>query len=255
VVSYFPDAVLLLGTGKNNKKIREFLHPEPELKPYEYNKKVEYKFWVHLTANFLFVMSESDNKTETVEVLQWPEPDGRLSPLQELLAKNIFPDPQLMDRIDNNKILIKQGDVRLDHKVIIPAGYEVYFRPGTKINLVNEAAIISYSPVIMQGTEENPVVVTSSDFSGNGFTVLQAEGRSKLDHVRFENLNTLDYKGWTLTGAVTFYESDVDLTNVRFYRNQCEDALNTVRSEFSAKNVRLNTLSAMLLTPISARGT
>ncbi len=236
VVSYFSDPVLLLGTGKNNQKIREFLHPEPELEAYQYNKKVEYKFWVHLTANFLFVMSKSDNKTEPVEILQWPEPDGRLSPLQELLGKNIFPDPQLVETIKNNKILIKQGDVRLDHKVIIPAGYEIYFRQDTKIDLVNEAAIITYSPLIMQGTKEKPVVITSSDFSGNGFTVLQAGKRSKLDHVVFRNLNTLDYKGWALTGAVTFYESDVDMTHVRFYRNQCEDALNTIRSDFSVDN-------------------
>jgi hypothetical protein len=61
---------------------------------------------------------------------------------------------------------------------------------------------------------------------------LQAGERSKLKNVRFENMNTLDYKGWTLTGAATFYESDVDIVNTTFYRNQCEDALNTIRSDF-----------------------
>jgi hypothetical protein len=82
------------------------------------------------------------------------------------------------------------------------------------------------------GTSNKPIHITSSDFSSNGFTVLQANKRSIIDHVLFENLNTLDYKGWTLTGAVTFYESDVDITNTRFYRNQCEDALNIIRSDF-----------------------
>jgi hypothetical protein len=45
-------------------------------------------------------------------------------------------------------------------------------------------------------------------------------------------MNTLDLKGWTLTGALTFYESDVDIENTTFYRNQCEDALNIIRSDF-----------------------
>jgi len=42
--------------------------------------------------------------------------------------------------------------------------------------------------------------------------------------------------GWTLTGAVNFYESDVEITNTTFYRNQCEDALNIIRSDFILKN-------------------
>jgi hypothetical protein len=54
-----------------------------------------------------------------------------------------------------------------------------------------------------------------------------------ISHARFENFNTLDYKGWTLTGSVTFYESDVDIRSTDFYRNQCEDALNTIRSDFN----------------------
>ena len=86
---------------------------------------------------------------------------------------------------------------------------------------------------LMQLKEGNPVIITSSDFSANAFTVLQTNGRSVLNHVVFENMNTLNYKGWTHTGAVTFYESDVDITNTRFYRNQCEDALNIIRSDFS----------------------
>jgi hypothetical protein len=49
-------------------------------------------------------------------------------------------------------------------------------------------------------------------------------------------MNTLNYNGWTLTGAVTFYESDVDISNTTFYRNQCEDALNTIRSDFKVEN-------------------
>jgi hypothetical protein len=84
----------------------------------------------------------------------------------------------------------------------------------------------------MKGAESQKIRITSSDFTANGFTVLQAGERSKLDHVVFENLNTLNYKGWTLTGAVNFYESDVDISNTIFYRNQCEDALNTIRSDF-----------------------
>jgi hypothetical protein len=46
-------------------------------------------------------------------------------------------------------------------------------------------------------------------------------------------LNTLDLNGWTLTGAVTFYESNVDFYNVSFRNNLCEDGLNIIRSQFT----------------------
>ncbi len=236
VVSYFPDPVLLLGVGNSNQKISEFLHPEPELDAYTYKNKVEYEFWIQYPALFLFIMAGELNETVTSEIMQWPEPDAGLSPLQELMRKNNFPDKQLIESIHGNEIHVRKGKITIDHPVIIPQGYQLHIKAGTEIDLVNKAMIISYAPVLIEGKLNNPVIITSSDFSGNGFTVLQAKGRSRLEHVVFKNLNTLDYKGWTLTGAVNFYESDVDITNTLFYRNQCEDALNIIRSEFIIDN-------------------
>lgn len=236
VVNYFTDPVLLLGTGKTNQKIREFLHPEPELSGYHYLDRIVEEFWVQRQANYLFLMTGANNETIPIEIMHWPEPEGVLSPLQELLQINTFPDSQLIDKVDDKVLHVKRGSYQLDHPVVIPKGYQLVFEAGTRIDLVNGAFIISYSPVSMKGSRNSPIVLTSSDFSSNGFTVLQAGQESFVNHVVFENLNTLDYKGWTLTGAVSFYESDVTITNSRFYRNQCEDALNTIRSEFTVEN-------------------
>ena len=82
------------------------------------------------------------------------------------------------------------------------------------------------------GTKEKPVFIHSSDSSANGFVVLQAKGKSILNHTYFKHLNTLNYDGWTLTGAVNFYESDVALNSCQFISNHCEDALNIVRANF-----------------------
>jgi hypothetical protein len=69
-----------------------------------------------------------------------------------------------------------------------------------------------------------------------GFIVMQAGGKSVLSHVVFDGLKNLNYHGWSLTGAVTFYESEVTLTDVRIINNGSEDALNIIRSEFSLTN-------------------
>ncbi|RLD22407.1 MAG: hypothetical protein DRI54_08435, partial [Bacteroidetes bacterium] len=52
---------------------------------------------------------------------------------------------------------------------------------------------------------------------------------------QFNGWNTLNYKGWILTGAVTFYESDVTIAHTEFLNNNCEDALNVVRADFTLK--------------------
>jgi len=92
----------------------------------------------------------------------------------------------------------------------------------------------------MEGDINSPITITSSDFSCNGFTILQAEKSSKVKNVTFSNLNTLSYEGWNLTGAVNFYESDVIVENSTFFRNQCEDALNIIRSNFTVEKTHFD---------------
>jgi hypothetical protein len=47
--------------------------------------------------------------------------------------------------------------------------------------------------------------------------------------VRFDNLSNPAQDGWALTGAVTFYEAGVHITNCQFIGNRCEDAINLFR--------------------------
>ena len=84
----------------------------------------------------------------------------------------------------------------------------------------------------MNGSKDNPIKIISSDHSANGFTILQAEGKSTLEFVIFENLNTHRKENWNLTGAVTFYESEVKINDCAFLKNHCEDGLNLIRSNF-----------------------
>lgn len=239
VKSNFPDTLVLLGVGKNRKIITGFIIPNPKLNPGGHNSS-EKSFTVERTiANYLFLTRQNGNEIITKEIFSWPKPTGDDTPYQMLVAENKLKANKNYT-IKNKDIVFSKGDVTIDEPILIPTGYKVYISSGTQIDLIDSAMIISYSPVFINGTKKDPVVIKSSDFTANGFTVLQAKGRSKLNNVRFENLNTLNYKSWTLTGALTFYESDVDLDNVTFYRNQCEDALNIVRSDFNLTNSTFN---------------
>jgi len=165
------------------------------------------------------------------EISNWKAP-FKETPAQELLSAYALNNQGWFDKSER-MIYFRKGKHRIDQPVVIPEGYRVYFEAGAEIDIVKQALFLSYSPIFSYGNEEEPVRIFSSDHTARGFTVINAEGESKLFATQFEHLNTLDYKGWTLTGAVTFYESDVEIKRCLFTKNHCEDALNVIRSEFS----------------------
>lgn len=234
VFNYYPNQIIVLGTGKKNKYVEFFEHPEHIIKPFR-GEGQKLTFATDTSSNYLFFMVNGSNETFKIEINKWPLPEG-ITAQQELMGLVNLEDSNVFEMVSNAEIHIKRGNLIINHPIIIPGGYTVIFRAGTTIDLVDNAMIISYSPVIMKGTKVSPITITSSDFSANGFTVLQAAQRSKLENVVFENLGNLDYNGWTITGAVTFYKSDVDIVNTRFYRNKCEDALNIIRSDFRVES-------------------
>jgi|GEM_PF-2316288 len=129
-------------------------------------------------------------------------------------------------------------NITIDRTMFIPKGYVLKIDEGQRINLINGAYIVSRSSVLAEGTEEKPVHITTDDGTGRGIVFIQAENKSELRNVVFTNLNTPASGAWILTGAVTFYESDVVIDSCVFRDNVCEDALNTVRSDFEVKNSR-----------------
>ncbi|NOY49390.1 MAG: hypothetical protein GXO88_02305 [Chlorobi bacterium] len=235
VFNYCSRKIIILGTSVKKKYVSSFQQPAISMGAYNGDTVQVVDVETDTGCNYLFFMLDGRFETYKVGINKWPSPQG-LTAQQQLLEAAELESYKIIESIKGNEVAFRNGEHIVNYNIIIPPSYKLVIPAGTEINLVDSAMIISYSPVFIYGTKEKPVIIKSADFSANGFTVLQAEGRSQLKNVRFENLNTLDYKGWTLSGAVTFYESDVDLDNVSFYRNQCEDALNIKRSDFTVKN-------------------
>lgn len=133
----------------------------------------------------------------------------------------------------SKKIVIKPGDWTLKQNLIIPQGFSVICGAGTQINLNDSATILSYSPLHFRGNEEQPIIIQSADSTGQGIVVINANEKSVLQYVLFNNLSNPSQRGWELTGAVTFYESPVEIAHCRFIGNRSEDGLNIIRSEFA----------------------
>jgi hypothetical protein len=120
----------------------------------------------------------------------------------------------------------------VNRNLVIPAGNRVIAGEGVELNLSNSAVILSYSPLEFRGSEEAPIVISSADSTGLGLVVMNTGKGSVLEHVHFKNLSNPVQEGWELTGAVTFYEAPVTITNCVFEANRSEDGLNIIRSSF-----------------------
>lgn len=129
-----------------------------------------------------------------------------------------------------NEVTFTGKDITLAKSLFIPNGYSLKLTEGQTINLINNAFIICYDYVEFKGTQNSPINFTSSDDSlYSGIVVMKASKQSTLDYVNFDNLGEVQSGIWKLTGAVTFYESDVIIKNCKFLNNRSEDGLNSVR--------------------------
>jgi hypothetical protein len=141
-------------------------------------------------------------------------------------------------------ILVRPGAWTIDRDLVVPAGYRLRAGAGTRLDLVRSALILCRSPLEFRGAPDDPVVVESSDGTGQGLFVIDAGETSSLEHVSFRGLRNPDRGSWKLTGAVTFYRSPVTIARSEFGGNHSEDSLNLVRSPFEIEEMFVHDTSS-----------
>ena len=208
----------------------------------EEGQNKEYILPYYKEATHLEFKDVDSNQIYNAEITPWQK-NTALSPYQELKASSTSNPLQLFSK-QNDTFLLTAGKYELRNKIIVPQGKIVVIEQGTELNILNNASIISYSSVHFLGTAESAILVTSSDKTANGIIVLQATNKSSVHHTTFKNLNTFSYKGWNLSGAVNFYESDVVISNSSFEGNLCEDALNIIKSNFLVDSCKFSNIFA-----------
>ena len=80
------------------------------------------------------------------------------------------------------------------------------------------------------------MIIKSTDQSGQGIAVINANKTSNISNTIFQGLNSFNKNGITYTGAITFFRSDVNINSVSFEENNSEDAINIIRSGVNIKD-------------------
>lgn len=186
---------------------------------------------VNQEASYLFYEIPGLDSVFSCQISRSPAPLPNTPP--QAIFDKVSLESNEVYTVEGQQVVFLPGTHSITRDIVIPQGYQVIFNAGVSLDFVKGAAFISRSAVQMYGEAEAPIRIFSSDKTARGFTILQAEQRSRMRYVTFDGFNTLIKGGWKLTGAVTFYESDVDIRSCAFSNNVCEDALNLVRADFS----------------------
>ena len=239
IINYCPYNIEIVGIGKNSDFLDKKFKESYIVNSYndENNSKI---FTTTFSGDYLFVSVAEHDTAFAIPILQWHSPQAT-SPRQEIEEKNTFPVSNYYT-VENKKVIFNKGKYEITENIIIPNNYKVIIEAGTELDFINNSIFISNSPVYIQGEKNNKVLIKSSDGTAMGFTVLQCTEKSTIENTIFDGLNTLNYMGWSLTGAVNFYEADVEIKNTTFSNNKCEDALNIICSDFLVTNCSFNNI-------------
>ena len=176
----------------------------------------------------------------------------------------------------NNILKLKKDIVEINESIYVPSGRKIILNPGQKIILKNNAFIISDSPWIVIGNEQNPIYIggIKTNFGG-GLFIKNSKEKSEFDNVKFsylsgfrkdyfneinqnvylnvtENTSENNYIGnfikkpinkisneeYIIYGAVNIFNTKVKIKNSSFSKIYSEDGLNLINTNFYLENLK-----------------
>lgn len=134
--------------------------------------------------------------------------------------------------------VVQSGRWKINESISIPKGKSLTLEQGVNITFAPNASLTINGPVFINGTKLNPVVLNGAEGGAwRGIYVYNSKRESKIRNLNISNIGVVNDILLSLTGALTFYESDVDFCDVSIDGVYSEDAVNIVRSKFNIQNM------------------
>jgi hypothetical protein len=125
---------------------------------------------------------------------------------------------------------IKSGNWYLTHPLIIDGTLKI--EPDTHLHFSKDSYLIVKGALIAEGRPDSPIRMGPTKDEWKGLYVVRSEKNSVLEYVNINQTTGLSDGALSLTGGVTFYQSDVSISHSVIDGSSAEDALNIVDSKF-----------------------
>jgi spore coat protein CotH len=130
---------------------------------------------------------------------------------------------------NDNRIQLKKGNYTLRKTVFFPRGYILEIEAGTVFNMAPGTSFISFSPLHIWGSEEEPVIVRPLK-KKKSFGVWAVNGGKEnlsiIEQFDFSGASSAVEAGCVFPGGLNFHETNVEIRNSRIHHNRGHDALN-----------------------------
>ncbi len=179
---------------------------------------------------------------------------NKVSDYSKINTKNDKILKNYLDYFDlkNNELTLKKNITLIDDHLIIPSGYVIKFVSGNEIILINDSFIISESVVIADGGKTNidkPIIIRGKgNNNGGGLFIKDMSQKNLFQNVIFKDLNgkldNLLLSQYIIYGSLNFYNTEVNLSEIKMINILSEDAINIIKSNFEIKNSYFDTISS-----------
>lgn len=138
-----------------------------------------------------------------------------------------------------NQINLLAGDYHINKTIIVPKGFVLKISPGTTLRFAPNASLISYSPVIAQGTKNNPITFVGQSTSepwGVFGVIGPHQEKSVFEHCLVEGGSEAYINGIVFTGQLAVHWADAVVKNCHFQMARGDDGLNIKKGKVEIKN-------------------
>ncbi len=178
---------------------------------------------------FKALMDEKELPAEDVYAV-WADATGdlsarRLETAEEFVARH----PDFSWDAKAGELSLKAGTHAFGVNVIVPEGLRLALEAGADVALGPDVSLLSYSPLEVRGTAQNPVVVRASQ-PGKPFGTFAVAGdehmASFLKYLDLSGGSEAHLNGMYFSGALCLYHTDVEMQSCHIHDNAADDGLN-----------------------------
>jgi hypothetical protein len=127
-------------------------------------------------------------------------------------------------------LVLRKGVYDINKTYIIPEGAVLVIEPGAVLRFRAGCSLISYSPIIARGKEDEPIIFMAKDrWRKWGSVGIVSQERSIFEHTVFENGRRAYVNGVDFWGALSLIESEVEIANSEFRNLYGKDGVNVVK--------------------------
>ena len=201
-------------------------------------KKNEERFYLsncNMNKNKITYSYNAVNRSDDIGIFNPIEVD-----VNPLLGKQI---PSFIKTMEQGKFIVPKGDWYIKKPIVIEG--DLTIEGDSTLKFSPNSYLIINGGLRVDGTKNKPVNLSSIETNGywKGLYVYNEtrhKSKSIVRNLNVSNIEAMKDGILNLTGGITFYNSDLDINNLKITNSSAEDALNIVNSNIRLIDLEIN---------------